>query len=113
MVSANSRYGGLVAHLAQVNVWQSYEHLHAYVYRSAHGHYVHRRYEWFERIRTPATALWWVPAGHEPTPAEALARLRYLRRYGPTPKAFTVRSRFDAAGRPERVRTPGAAYWRS
>lgn len=90
--------------LLNLSVWRSYEHLHAYVYRSAHGHYVRRRYEWFDRIQTPATALWWVPDHHEPTPAEALARLRYLRRYGPTPKAFTVRSRFDPAGRPERRR---------
>jgi heme-degrading monooxygenase HmoA len=90
--------------LLNLSVWESYPHLHAYVYRSAHGHYVRRRYEWFEPIRTPATALWWVPAGHEPTPDEALARLRYLRTYGPTARAFTVRSRFDPSGRPERRR---------
>jgi hypothetical protein len=84
-----------------LSVWQSYEHLHAYVYRSAHGHYVRRRYEWFDKIATPATALWWVPAGHHPAPAEGLTRLRYLRTYGPTPKAFTVRCRFTPSG--ERV----------
>lgn len=81
-----------------LSLWQSYEHLHAYVYRSEHGRYVRRRYQWFERIATPATALWWVPAGHEPSPAEALARLHRLRAHGPTPRAFTVRSRFDPAG---------------
>lgn len=69
-----------------MSVWQSYEHLHAYVYRSAHGHYVRRRYEWFDKIATPATALWWIPVGHRPTPAEGLARLRQLRAYGPTPQ---------------------------
>jgi hypothetical protein len=84
-----------------LSVWRSYEHLHAYVYRSAHGHYVRRRSEWFEKIPTPATALWWVPAGHQPTPAEALTRLRYLRTYGPTPKAFTVRCRFTPSGNRE------------
>lgn len=87
-----------------LSVWESYEHLHAYVYRSPHGHYVRRRDEWFDRIPTPATALWWVPAGRQPTPAEALARLRQLRAYGPAPQAFTVRCRFDAAGRREPVR---------
>jgi Domain of unknown function (DUF3291) len=81
-----------------LSVWQSYEHLHAYVYRSTHGHYVRRRYEWFEKIATPATALWWIPAEHHPTPAEGLTRLRYLRTYGPTPKAFTVRCRFTPSG---------------
>lgn len=87
--------------LINLSVWRSYGHLHAYVYRSTHGHYVRRRYEWFVRIATPATALWWVPAGHHPTPAEALARLEYLRSYGPTPKAFTMRCRFTPSGHRE------------
>jgi hypothetical protein len=38
-----------------------------------------------------------------PTPADAMARLTYLRAHGPTPQAFTVRSRFDPAGRRERT----------
>jgi uncharacterized protein DUF3291 len=87
-----------------LSVWESYEQLHSYVYRSEHGRYVRRRYQWFERIATPATALWWVPAGHQPTPAEALARLRHLRGHGPTPQAFTVRCRFDPSGRRSPVR---------
>lgn len=55
-----------------------------------------------DRIQTPATALWWVAEGHRPTPVEALARLKYLRTWGPTPQAFTVRSRFTASGERER-----------
>ena len=39
-------------------------------------------------------ALWWVPAGHRPTIDEAIARLEHLRRHGPTPEAFTFRTRF-------------------
>jgi hypothetical protein len=44
--------------------------------------------------------LWWVPAGHIPTVAEAIERLELLRRDGPTPAAFTFRSPFtpEAAG---------------
>lgn len=87
--------------IVNLSVWTSYEHLHAYVYRSAHGHYVRRRYEWFAKIQTPATALWWVNAGHEPTPAEGIARLRHLRTYGATQQAFPVRVRFDPSGRRE------------
>jgi Domain of unknown function (DUF3291) len=81
-----------------LSVWHSYVHLHAFVYRSTHGHYVRRRDEWFDRIQTPATALWWVAEGHRPTPAEGLARLKHLRTWGPTPQAFTVRSRFTESG---------------
>jgi hypothetical protein len=90
--------------VVNISLWRSYRHLHDYVYRSAHGHFVRRRDEWFRRIRTPATALWWVPEGHEPTVDEALARLAHLRRYGPTPQAFTVRTRFDADGHREAAR---------
>ena len=112
------RYGPGEGHLNQadatgdplmiinLSVWRSYEHLHAYVYRSAHGAFVRRRYEWFERIQAPATALWWVADGDEPTPAEALVRLAHLRAYGPTPQAFTVRSRFTPEGRREKAPGP-------
>jgi hypothetical protein len=85
-----------------MSVWRRYVDLHAYVYRSAHGHFVRRRYEWFEKGPGPSTALWWVPSDHRPTLEEGRTQLRYLRTYGPTPQAFTVRVRFDADGRPER-----------
>src|SRR3954471_23706497 len=84
--------------IVNLSVWESYEHLHAFVYRSGHGHFVRRRDEWFQQLPTPVTALWWVPAGHRPATDEALARLRHLRVHGPRPQAFTVRRRFDPAG---------------
>ena len=98
-------HGGDPLLIVNISLWHSYAHLHAYVYRTGHHHYVRRRDQWFTRIRTPATALWWVPVDHRPTVDEALARLSHLRRYGPTPQAFTVRTRFDPEGRPEPVRT--------
>jgi Domain of unknown function (DUF3291) len=90
--------------ILNLSVWRSYEHLHDYVYRSAHAEFLRRRYEWFERMTGPATALWWVPAGHEPRADEALARLRLLRTYGPAPQAFTPRCRFTPDGRRVRGR---------
>jgi hypothetical protein len=32
--------------------------------------------------------MWWIPAGHIPTPQEALARLEHLTRHGPSEHAF-------------------------
>jgi hypothetical protein len=87
-----------------VSVWTSYLPLHEYTYRSAHGHFVRRRHEWFELIAQPSTVLWWVPDGTRPTPADALARLRHLQRYGPSARAFSLRIRFDAEGNRERRR---------
>lgn len=80
--------------VVNVSVWETYEHLHAFVYRSRHAGLVRPRAEWFVPSRPPYVALWWVAAGTEPTQADALARLAYLRRYGPTPRAFTMRRRF-------------------
>lgn len=87
--------------IVNLSVWRSYEDLHAYVYRTEHGGYVRRRAEWFEPLPSPTTALWWVPDGDRPTVEDALARLGYLRRYGPSPRAFGLRRRYDADGRPE------------
>lgn len=92
-----------------VSVWQSYEHLHDFTYRTVHGHYVRRQREWFLPMPPPTTALWWTPVGERPSLDQAIARLRLLRRYGPAPQAFTLRRRFDPHGRPEprhKPRTP-------
>ena len=62
----------------------------------------------FEPVAQPSTVLWWVEVGERPTVDAALRRLRYLRAYGPSPRAFTLRRRFGPDGRPEgRRRRPG------
>ena len=40
--------------------------------------YFSRRAEWFVPMDGPHTVLWWVPVGHEPTPAEGRERLDHL-----------------------------------
>ncbi len=87
--------------IVNLSVWTDYPHLHDFTYRTAHMHYLRRRLEWFERLEPPVTALWWVPDGERPGPGQAMARLHVLRRYGPTPQAFSVRVRFDPAGSPD------------
>ncbi|MFC8718214.1 DUF3291 domain-containing protein [Kitasatospora sp. NPDC057198] len=79
--------------LLQVNcsVWESAEALRAYVYRSDHLRVLARRREWFRPPTEAHQAMWWVPAGHRPTLAEAMARLTTLRTHGPGPDAFTFR----------------------
>jgi len=90
--------------IANMSVWESVEALHAYVYRSAHIKVMRRRKEWFEQLREAYTVLWWVPAGHRPTLAEAKRKLDHLRVHGPTADAFTFKQAFsqpsagDAAG---------------
>lgn len=89
-----------------VSAWADYESLHDFVYRSAHGRALLRRADWFQAVPQPSTALWWVSGDALPTLEASVARLGHLRRYGPSPRAFSLRRRFDPDGRPEtRART--------
>ena len=86
--------------VVNLSVWASYEHLHEFVYRSAHGAFLRRKSEWFEPVPQPSTALWWVRPGERPTVDHALKRLAVLRREGPSPRVFGLRRRFTPDGRP-------------
>ena len=74
--------------IVNLSTWESVDALRDYTYRSGHTHYLKRRKEWFELHTSPHYALWWVPAGHHPTPGEARDRLARLDAHGPTAEAF-------------------------
>ncbi len=80
--------------LINMSVWTSIESLRDYVYRGVHTEPLKRRQEWFETMDGPTSVLWWVPAGHVPTAAEARETLDRLRRNGPTATAFTFKDSF-------------------
>lgn len=80
--------------IINMSVWETIEHLHAFVYRSAHLEVFRRRHEWFERFDGAYAALWWIPVGHIPSIGEAKERLAQLDANGPTLFAFTFKSRF-------------------
>jgi hypothetical protein len=84
--------------LVNFSVWESPEALHQYVYRTVHAEVMRQRREWFAKMEADFMVLWWVPAGHRPTVAEAVARLEHLRSNGPTAHAFTYRALFSADG---------------
>jgi hypothetical protein len=84
--------------IVNLTVWRDTDALTAYMYQGRHREMLSRRREWFERVQEAMTALWWVPAGHRPTVAEAESRLLHLRAHGPTPYAFTLRTSFPAQG---------------
>jgi hypothetical protein len=81
-----------------MSVWESLETLQQFVYRSVHVGPIRDRKAWFEPIDGPILALWWVPAGHIPTVAEALERLQWLKERGPSADAFTFRTPFPSPG---------------
>jgi hypothetical protein len=84
--------------IINMSVWSSIDALFDFVYRTAHSAIMARRREWFERPAEAYQVLWWVPAGHTPTPEEALERLELLRREGPSAQAFHFKSRFPPPG---------------
>jgi hypothetical protein len=86
--------------LINMSVWEDLPALRAYVYRSAHAAVMRRRREWFERFERIFVALWWVPAGHRPSVAEAVDRLAHLEAHGATPFAFTFGEPFGPDGQP-------------
>ena len=81
-----------------MSVWESLEALQQFVYKSGHVGVLRDRKQWFERFEGPILVLWWIPAGHIPTVAEAQERLRLLEERGPTPEAFTFRVPFPPPG---------------
>jgi hypothetical protein len=76
-----------------MSVWTDLDALGGFVYRSGHVEIMRRRREWFEAMDV-YMALWWVPAGHTPTVAEAMDKLAVLERFGPTQEAFTFKQPF-------------------
>jgi len=78
--------------LINLSVWESVQALRDFAYRSDHLKVLSRRREWFERPAEHQLALWWVPAGHLPTTAEAMQRIAHIRKHGEGPDAFTFRN---------------------
>ena len=86
--------------IVNMSTWRDVESLKDYVYKSAHVEILKRKREWFTRMAIPYV-LWWVPAGHTPTVAEAVARLERLRKHGASAEAFHFGEAYgapDAAG---------------
>lgn len=81
--------------LVNLSVWIDLASLRGFVFESAHAPILKRRREWFEPLGAASMVLWWVPAGHRPSTAEAKDRIDHLRRDGPSANAFTFREPFD------------------
>ena len=80
--------------LFNLSVWQTPDHLRAYVYRSNHVELMRQKQQWFEHSDDAILALWWIPAGTLPTVEEAKARLAHLRQHGASAHAFGFREIF-------------------
>lgn len=82
--------------IINMSTWRDTNALTAFMYQGQHRELLARRRDWFERLEEAMVALWWVPAGHRPTVAEAEERILHLREHGPSAYAFTLRKSFPA-----------------
>jgi heme-degrading monooxygenase HmoA len=80
--------------IVNMSVWESLEDLRKFVFTGKHSEVLRQRREWFEKLETPITVLWWVPAGYIPSLDEAKKRLAHLEEHGPSPFAFSWRTPF-------------------
>jgi hypothetical protein len=80
--------------IVNMSVWENIDSLFEFAYRSDHLEIFKRKREWFENMKAPHLALWYVEDGHQPTPEEGKERLEYLQKHGETEYAFTFRKRF-------------------
>ncbi|WP_046245394.1 DUF3291 domain-containing protein [Hymenobacter terrenus] len=79
--------------IVNLSVWESVETMLAFAYQSAHATVLRNRQQWFERLEQPAVVIWPVAPGHQPTLAEAKARLAFLQAHGASDYAFDFKYR--------------------
>lgn len=80
--------------IINLTVWESPEALRQYVYKSAHSNVMRDRRRWFEKFDGPYYAMWWILAGHLPSPEEGKERLEHLHQHGETAFAFSFKKIF-------------------
>jgi len=82
--------------IINMSVWESKEALFNFTYASQHAGIMKRKKEWFHNMADMHMCLWYVDAGHKPSPEQAKTRLNYLSRHGATPFAFSFKDKFTA-----------------
>ena len=81
-------YDGDPMMAVNMSVWENVESLEKYVWQTVHKRFYGRRHEWFDTMSERYFVMWWVPARHLPTIAEAVERLEHLKKHGPSEHAF-------------------------
>ena len=81
-------YDGDPMMAVNMSVWENVESLEKYVWQTVHKRFYAQRHEWFEKMDERYFVMWWVPAGHRPSIAEAIERLEHLKTHGASDHAF-------------------------
>ena len=96
--NTEAKIDGDAQYVSNLTVWENVETLEAFVWNTVHRQFYERRQDWFEVLGKMHFVMWWVPVGHKPTLAEALARLEHVTTNGDTDHAFGWKYLKDAKG---------------
>ncbi|WP_298842116.1 DUF3291 domain-containing protein [uncultured Roseobacter sp.] len=86
--NTEAKIDGDPLYVSNLTVWETAAELETFVWGTVHKQFYERRQEWFEVLGEMHFVMWWVPAGHQPTLDEALARLDHLKKHGDSDHAF-------------------------
>ncbi len=74
--------------LINLSVWENAESFEKFVWQTVHKRVYNQKGDWFEHSTEPNLVMWWIDPDHRPSLEEALERLEYLRKHGPSDYAF-------------------------
>lgn len=86
--NTEAKIDGDAQFVPNLTVWETAAQLETFVFDTLHAKFMERRAEWFEVLDKMHFVMWWVPAGHQPTLDEALAKLAHLQAHGESAHAF-------------------------
>ena len=89
--------GGNPRTASTLSVWEDVASLEQFVWNTVHKRFYDRKAEWYDAGDQLRLVMWWVPVGHRPTIAEAMARFRLLDANGDSDQAFGWAHLRDAA----------------
>ena len=74
--------------VANLTVWEDFQSLETFVFKTLHAKFMDRKAEWFEVLGQQHFVMWWVADGHKPSLEEALQTLDRKREDGDSETAF-------------------------
>ncbi|WP_109829679.1 DUF3291 domain-containing protein [Reichenbachiella versicolor] len=81
-----------------MSVWEDYESLKEYTYKTVHSYFLKSRKKWSNEIEGHKAVMWYIEKGHLPTIMEAKEKLDLLNKNGSTPEAFSMKDIYDESG---------------
>lgn len=85
---AQGALGGNPRTASTLSVWQDVASLENFVWNTVHRQFYARKAEWFGAVDSGNFVMWWVPVGHRPDVAEAMARWQHQQDNGDSDYAF-------------------------